>query len=294
MIRAAIYGFGNIGHFVFDSLAETEDFEIAGIVSRSYRRDEYRGISVVRKIDDLKNAEVAVLCAGSMDTPDIAAELLERGINTVDSFDIHGSICDVRSRLTPVAQAAGSAAIIAAGWDPGTDSVIRALLEAMAPKGLTHTDFGPGMSMGHTVAAKTVKGVRNALSMTIPLGTSIHRRNVYIEIEDGADIEEVTRAVKSHSYFSHDETHVIVVDDVDAVRDMGHGVDLTRKGSSGTTHNQNFRFTMSINNPALTAQILVSCARAVVKQSPGCYTLIEIPPVHLLSGDTEALIRRLV
>ena len=294
MIKAVIYGFGNIGHFVFDALSESKDFEIRGIVSQSYKESDYHGVPVVKSIDDLKDIQVAVLCAGSMDVPDIAAALLEKGICTVDSFDIHGDIVDVRNRLTPIAQKAGSSAIIAAGWDPGSDSVIRALFEAMTPKGLTYTNFGPGMSMGHTVAAKTVKGVKNALSMTIPLGTSVHRRNVYIELESGANFDEVAAGIKNHSYFVHDETHIIPVDCVDDVKDMGHGVDLTRKGVSGSTQNQNLRFTMSINNPALTAQILVSCARAVVRQTPGCYTMIEIPPIHLLYGETDALIKRLV
>ena len=30
---------------------------------------------------------------------------------------------------------------------------VRTMLEAIAPKGITYTNFGPGMSMGHTVAA---------------------------------------------------------------------------------------------------------------------------------------------
>lgn len=172
--------------------------------------------------------------------------------------------------------------------------MIRALLEAMAPKGITYTNFGPGMSMGHTVAVKAISGVKNALSMTIPLGTGIHRRMVYVELEKGADFESVASAIKNDEYFRHDETHVIQVSDVDALKDMGHGVDLTRKGVSGSTQNQRMGFTMSINNPALTGQILVAAARAVMKQRPGCYTMIEIAPMDLLAGDKEDLIRRLV
>ena len=51
---------------------------------------------------------------------------------------------------------------------------------------------------------------------------------------------------------------------------------------------------MSINNPALTAQILVGAARASMRQQPGAYTLIEIPVIDLLPGDREELIRHLV
>ena len=94
-------------------------------------------------------------------------------------------------------------------------------MEAIVPKGITYTNFGPGMSMGHTVAVKAIAGVRKALSMTIPTGTGIHRRMVYIELEPGYKAEEVIQAIKSDAYFVHDETHVTVVDDVDQLIDMG-------------------------------------------------------------------------
>ena len=177
--------------------------------------------------------------------------------------------------------------------DTGT-GVVRALLEACAPKGITYTNFGPGMSMGHTVAVKAIDGVKAALSMTIPTGTGIHRRMVYIELKEGYDFDKVADAIKKDAYFVHDETHVMRVQSVDALLDMGHGVNLTRKGVSGKTQNQLFEFNMKINNPALTAQILVSSARASMLQKPGCYTLIEIPMIDLLPGDRTELIRHLV
>lgn len=124
------------------------------------------------------------------------------------------------------------------------------------------------MSMGHSVAAKGKPGVKNALSMTIPLGTGIHRRNVYIELEDGYDFEQVKASILEDDYFKHDETHIFAVPSVDALMDKGHGVNLVRKGVSGTTHNQLFEFNMKINNPALTSQVMVACARASVVQAP--------------------------
>ena len=51
---------------------------------------------------------------------------------------------------------------------------------------------------------------------------------------------------------------------------------------------------MRINNPALTAQILVASARASMKQPPGAYTMIEIPVIDLLPGDCEEWIKKLV
>ena len=148
--------------------------------------------------------------------------------------------------------------------------------------------------MGHSVCARSKKGVKNALSMTIPLGEGIHRRMVYVELEEGATLDEVTKEIKADPYFAHDETHVMAVDSVDAVKDMGHGVHLVRKGVSGKTQNQRMEFSMSINNPALTAQVLVNVARASMHQQPGCYTMVEIPVIDLLAGEREDLIKALV
>jgi diaminopimelate dehydrogenase len=51
---------------------------------------------------------------------------------------------------------------------------------------------------------------------------------------------------------------------------------------------------MKINNPALTAQVLVNVARASMRQQPGCYTMIEIPVIDMLAGDREEIIGTLV
>ena len=237
---------------------------------------------------------VAILCTPTRSVEKYAKEILALGINTVDSFDIHTGIVALRKELGNCAADNGAVSVIAAGWDPGSDSVVRTMLEAIAPKGITYTNFGPGMSMGHTVAVKAIDGVQAALSMTIPTGTSIHRRMVYIELKDGYKFDEVAAAIKADAYFVNDETHVKQVACVDDLLDMGHGVNLTRKGVSGKTQNQLFEFNMRINNPALTAQILVCVARASFRQKPGCYTMIEIPVVDLLPGDREEWIAHLV
>ena len=296
-IRAAIVGYGNIGKYTLQALNTAPDFEVAGVVRRSGAENlpqELEGYTVVKDIRELGDVDVAILSTPTRSVEKYAKDILALGINTVDSFDIHSKILDLRRSLGESAEAGNAVAIISAGWDPGSDSVVRTLLEAIAPKGITYTNFGPGMSMGHTVAVKAVEGVKAALSMTIPVGTGIHRRMVYIELEEGYDFNQVAATIKSDPYFVNDETHVIKVPCVDDLLDMGHGVNLTRKGVSGTTQNQLFEFNMRINNPALTAQVLVCCARATMRQQPGCYTMIEIPLIDLLCGDREQHIAHLV
>lgn len=295
-IRAAIVGYGNIGQYVLDAILSSPDFEVAGIVRRDPNNvpDELKKYPVVKAVKELKDVEVAILCTPTRSVEEYAKECLAAGINTVDSYDIHGGIVALRKSLDAVAKANNTVSIISAGWDPGTDSMVRSMFEFMAPKGITYTNFGPGMSMGHTVAVKAIKGVKAALSMTIPVGTGIHRRMVYIEVEDGHNFADVAAAIKADDYFAHDETHVMQVECVDNLKDMGHGVNMVRKGVSGDTQNQLLDFNMRINNPALTAQVLVASARATLNQKPGAYTMIEVPIIDYIYGDKEALIKKLV
>lgn len=296
-IRAAVVGYGNIGRYALEALEAANDFEVAGIVRRHGAENkpaELEQYEVVKDIRELKDVDVAILATPTRSCEEYAKQILPLGINIVDSFDIHTSIVDYRRTLQPICKEHGAVAVIAAGWDPGSDSIVRSLMQSLAPKGLSYTNFGPGMSMGHSVCVRSKEGVKNALSMTIPKGEGLHRRMVYVELEDGAKLEDVTAAIKADPYFANDETHVFAVPSVDAVRDMGHGVNLVRKGVSGKTQNQRLEFNMSINNPALTGQVLVNVARASMKQQPGCYTMVEIPVIDMLEGDREELIAHLV
>ena len=253
-IRAAVVGYGNIGHFTVEALEASADFEIAGIVRRNgsaNKPQELAAYNVVSDISELSDVDVAILATPTRKCPEYAKMIIPMGINTVDSFDIHTSIVDYRREMMPICQENGRVSVIAAGWDPGSDSIVRTLMQSLAPKGLSYTNFGPGMSMGHSVCVRSKEGVKDALSMTIPLGEG-------------------------------------------DVKDMGHGVNLVRKGVSGKTQNQRLEFNMSINNPALTAQVLVNVARASMRLQPGCYTMVEIPVIDMLPGEREELIGHLV
>ena len=296
-IRAAVVGYGNIGRFAVEALEAAPDFEIAGVVRRQGAENkplELTPYEVVADIKELKDVDVAILATPTRSCEEYARQILPLGINTVDSFDIHTNIRGYRERQMELNKQTGTVSVIAAGWDPGSDSIVRTLLQSLAPKGLSYTNFGPGMSMGHSVCVRSKEGVKNALSMTIPLGEGIHRRMVYVELEEGAVLADVEKAIKADPYFASDETHVFQVASVDDVRDMGHGVNLVRKGVSGKTQNQRFEFNMQINNPALTAQVLVNVARASMRQQPGCYTMVELPVIDMLPGDRADLIEHLV
>ena len=299
LIRVAAVGYGNVGRKAVEAILNAPDMELAGIVEVEKRVDalkkEVAFAPVVSHISKLDSVDVAVLSVDSRFSSAVAMDCLRNGINTVDPYDNYSEpILEYRSKLDNVAKECGTRSIICAGWDPGTDGMIRAVMEAIIPRGLTYTNFGPGQSMSHTAAAKTVEGVADAFSLTVPKGSGQHKRMVYVQLADNADFATVEKAILSDHHFNHDETYVIETEDVSAIADPGHGVKLERKGVTGKTPNHRAEFTMSIVNTATTSQIMVSSARAVLRQQPGCYFLPEIPPIDLLCGDRDALLKRLV
>ena len=118
---------------------------------------------------------------------------------------------------------------------------------------------------------------------------------------EGVTVELTTNGRHTnYDYFSHDPLDVrqVTKDELPRVADASHGVLMERVGASGLTANQRFTFDMRIDNPALTAQVLVSSARAAVRLAQsgrsGAYTLIDVPPVLLLPGERIDNIGRLV
>ena len=304
-IAVAVHGFGNIGKYTLQALETAPDMVCSGVIRRASslgtKGADLRGVQDFPSLDALVAKagmpQVAILCGPSRHIPQDAVAFLEAGLNTVDSYDIHTGIAELVESLDAPARKMGRTAISAAGWDPGSDSVLRALFEAMAPTGTSFTNFGRGRSMGHSVAARAIDGVANATAITIPIGGGRHSRLVYVLAEKGASEEAIRAGIAQDPYFSHDPLEVRFVADLAAlaaVADESHGVLLERTGASGQTSNQQIRFDMRINNPALTAQILVSAARAATRMAPGSYTLIDVPMVSLLAGGRMENIARLV
>ncbi len=304
----AVCGLGNIGRYALEAVETAPDCHCLGVLRRkeSLGKDPFslRGVPDFASVDELVSSagrpDVVLVCSPSRNVPDTASDFLRQGFCTVDSFDIHTRMAEVVNSLDEAARAGKAVAVTAAGWDPGTDSVLRALFEAMVPTGTSFTNFGRGRSMGHSVAARAISGVADATSITIPLGGGRHSRLVYVVLEQGASLESVTAAIKADPYFAHDplEVREVTQEAMPFVADASHGVLLERVGASGMASNQHLTFDMRINNPALTAQVMVSCARAAARMRAiahyGARTLIDIPPVALLPGDRMDNIARLV
>ena len=291
-IKVCVHGLGNIGKYSIEAIEAASDMECVGVVRRpssiGKNKVDLREVDEFSSIEDLIKAkgkpDVCLIATPSRHAFDDDSLYLKYGIHTVDSFDIHTEIPEIVEKLEKVAKENNAVSVTAAGWDPGSDSVIRAMLEAMMPVGVTFTNFGRGRS-------------KDAVSITIPMGGGRHSRLVYVVLEDGVSLETAKKRLAADDYFAHDPLDVKAVADSDElamVCDSSHGVLMERQGASGLTDNQRMIFKMDINNPALTSQIMVSCARAATRLSAGCYTMIDIPPVLYLNMDRKTAIKKLV
>lgn len=292
-IRVAIIGWGNVGRHCKYVLDETSDMQLVGVVRResslSEVDEDLNGIKVVSDIKKLKKVDVALVCVPSRLAGDRVAETLNLGISTVDSFDIHDEIIDTKKRLDAIAKKNGVVSILGAGWDPGSDSVIRCLMQIVCPHSLTTTTFGGkkgGRSMGHTAAVKAIAGVKDAVSLTLPFGAGHQKRLVYVELEPNADFNVIVDAIRKDDYFKNDPTDVVAVDDVSKYNTLNHGGQIERFSNDVTQ-----KYKIEGINPLMTANVLVGAARAAYRaqlaEQAGAYTMIERPLVDFIPGTLE-------
>ena len=285
MKKIAAIGAGNIGRAVAKAIELSPDMEFCGFVRRELKSVKgFENAPLAKSAFDLpEKPDGAIICLPSVLVEKAEKEILEAGIFSVDAFDIHEEIAALRQRLLKSAKMGNVSCVVGAGWDPGLDSVIRTLMYASFPRGITYTDFGPGMSMGHSAAARMVDGVEDAVSFTLPLGYGRHLRKIYAVLKPGTDKHEAEHKICCNKYFEHDECSVEFVDSAEEFFIAGHSGKISRFGEYGSR----LSFSVSGDNPAMTAQLLVSAMRAAFLQKPGAYFMPEIPPCDFCAGGWE-------
>lgn len=292
-INVAIIGWGNVGRGCKRAISETKDMKLVGVVRRPvslYKdREELQDTNVVSDITELKDhPDVALLCVPSREVPEKIKEMHELGICTVDSYDEHSEIYKLRQEADITAKVNKCVSIISAGWDPGTDSVIRALMKMVSITGRTTTTFGGedgGRSMGHTVAVKAIPGVVDAVSLTLANGRGKHKRRVYVVADEKVNTSQLEKAIKKDPYFIDDPTEVVFVKDINKYNTLHHEGEVER-----TAQEVAQKYHVSGTNPEFTGNVMVSAARGVInaknREVWGAYTLIELPLVDFLPGTT--------
>lgn len=319
MIRAAVYGFGYLGHAVCDALQQAPDLTVCGVYSRRAARllphwsEPFALWEADAFFSHPPTADVVINCGGSAaDLPQTTPALAERCC-VVDSFDCHAAIAAHRARTDTAARAAGTLCIISAGWDPGLFSLARLLGSAFVPQASISTFWGPGVSQGHSDALRRLPGVADARQYTIPLEEALtqaragraadamhsHRRICYIVPTPDADRRALEQAIRSMpGYFAGYETeiHFITAQQMKAQHSrMPHGGHVICTGGGDPQRQPALSVELQLSlgsNTAFTAGILTACARAAVRLrqagQTGCRTMAEIPPACYLPRPEDA------
>ena len=318
MIKIAIVGYGNLGRGAEAAITQNPDMELVAVFTR---RDpaalqlQTPGVPVLpmEQLQEYQERlDVLILCGGSAtDLPHMTPELAAR-FNVVDSFDNHSKIPEHIANVHSAASQGGKTAIVTCGWDPGMFSLARVYAQAALPAGETYTFWGPGLSQGHSDAVRRIPGVADARQYTMPVEEAMervrsgenpqlttrqkHQRVCYVVAEEGADREEITRAIVTMpAYFADYDTtvHFITAQEMKEQHStMPHGGFVIRSGQTADGSKHTIEYSLKLeSNPMFTSGILVASARAAYRMhargETGCFTMPEIRPCDLLPDSLE-------
>lgn len=313
MIRIGILGYGNLGRGVELALKKTPDMEGIGIFTRrsvdSVKPLTGLPVYPIASLPDFRDKiDVLILCGGSANDLPSQTPYAASMFHTVDSFDTHARIPEHFDLVDQNAKAAGKAALISAGWDPGMFSLTRLYSQAILPDGSDYTFWGKGVSQGHSDAIRRIEGVLDARQYTIPIEKAVervrsgenpvlstgekHLRECFVVAKEGADRDAIAQQIVTMpNYFADYQTTVHFITAEEMARDhaqIPHGGSVIRSGTTGEKdeHRHVIEYRLKLDsNPEFTAGVLVAAARGVFRMAQsgfsGAMTLFDIPPAYL-------------
>ena len=324
-MNIGIYGYGNLGRGVEAAIAQNEDMKLVAVFTRrdpDSLKIATDGATVVHTSQVLSwkdKIDVMILCGGSAtDLPEMTPALAEH-FCLVDSYDNHSSIPKHYAAVDAVAQKAGKTAMISCGWDPGMFSLNRLYASCILPDGKDYTFWGRGVSQGHSDAIRRIPGVLDARQYTVPIEDALqrvrsgenpelttrqkHLRQCYVVAAEGADPEEIRRAIVTMpGYFADYDTTVTFITMEELQRDhkgLPHGGNVIRTGKTGNGNNQVIEYKLTLDsNPEFTGSVLVAFARAVYRMAQrgqwGCKTVFDVAPADLSLVSRDELISHML
>ena len=326
-MKIGIYGYGNLGRGVEDSVKRNPDMELAAVFTRrdpSSLKIATENVPVVNTNDIDKwtdKIDVMIICGGSAtDLPEMTPALAE-SFNVVDSYDNHSQISTHYKNVNEKAEKSGKVALISCGWDPGMFSLNRLYASAILPDGNDHTFWGKGVSQGHSDAIRRIDGVLDARQYTVPVEDAMnrvrkgeapeltardkHKRECFVVAAEGADKEKIRQQIVTMpAYFEPYDTTVtfITMEEMkEKHSELPHGGNVIRTGVTGkdNCHKQVIEYQLTLDsNPEFTGSVLVCFARAVYRMAQrgdfGCKSVFDIAPADLSLASREEIMAHLL
>lgn len=306
MLKVAIVGYGNLGRGVEKALLSRNDAEIVGVFTR---RDPSTVGTIESKtyhmdsiLDFKGQVDICILCGGSATDLPEQTPYLAAHFNTIDSYDNHKLIETHQNNVEKNSNQTTS--IVSVGWDPGLFSLQRLYIESIlnVPN---QTFWGEGVSQGHSDAVRRLKGVKDAIQLTIPKEKAMdearqgkqdiedkHKRVVYV-VSDRDDKDVLTQEIKTMpNYFEPYETEVYYLSQVELNEkfpSMPHGGFVI-----GSDDSSQIEFSLKLkSNPEFTAQVIVAYAYACKAMHEagyyGAFNIFDVAPKYLLKSYYDIL-----
>jgi len=282
-LRLAVVGFGRVGQICAEFIFLSHDLSLAAIVRRSASTggklpEMFRSVPVITHIGQTRDVDAALICVPTNAVVEAASPALQHGIPIVDCATLHGEALHAhKDAIRKMAIRHGTPAIVGAGWDPGALSVFRSWFALLTPGGSTETRHHTGVSLRHATMARSVVGVKDALCAEVRAADGKFQRYVYVELEQGTDVDRVAEAIRADPLFLAEDTQVFPVESLAELEEEGRGVVLERRGPSGRLGHHQFLLEARFDESVLTAQVMLAAARSVPQLDPGAYALTEIP-----------------
>ena len=273
----AVIGLGRVGRACVEAARETGDMRLAGIVRRPEKvaqplPEGWRDLPVAAHISELRDVDAALICVPTDSVLGTAQQLLQQRIPIVECATLEGPARDAhRDEIGRLAEHHRVPAIVGAGWECGTLPLFKRLFELLIPKGRTEITNRPGVSLHHTSAAQDTKGVRGALCTELRGANGRMQRYVYVELEQGANLDAVSRAIRSDPLFVAEETLVFQVASLAELEQGGHGILMERRGASGRAAHHTLLLEARFHAGCFTAQVMLDAARSLPGRRPGAY-----------------------
>ena len=282
-LRLAVVGLGRIGHACAELIALSHDLAVEAFIRRPASAAEglpghLRHIPLMTHAGQLSAVDGALICVPTGIVKETASQLLQHGIPIVDCAILHGeSFHAHKEAIHKLALHHNAPAIVGAGWDPGALSLFRSWLALLTPGGMTETTHRPGITLHHTVMAKSVVGVKDARCTEVRTTDGRLQRYVYVELEPGTNADRVAEAIRADPLFLGEETQVFPVESLSSLEGEGRGVVLDRRGPPGRLGHHHFLIEARFDESVLTAQVMLAAARSLPQLEPGAYALTDIP-----------------
>lgn len=326
-MKIGIYGYGNLGRGVEDSVKRNPDMELAAVFTRrdpASLKIATENVPVIHTDDIDKwtdKIDVMIICGGSAtDLPEMTPALAEK-FNVIDSYDNHSQISVHYKNVNEKAEKSGKVALISCGWDPGMFSLNRLYASAILPDGNDYTFWGKGVSQGHSDAIRRIDGVLDARQYTVPVEDAMnrvrsgeapeltardkHKRECFVVAEDGADLERIRKEIVTMpAYFEPYDTTVTFITMEEMKKnhsELPHGGSVIRTGVTGKDdcHKQVIEYSLKLDsNPEFTGSVLTCYARAVYRMAErgdkGCKTVFDVAPADIINVSKEELLAHML